>query len=82
MHPEEIVGTEMVALTEELEKKCANIEIAIHKAQQDNLPVEEGILYYNDMLTLTGSHWTEVEMNYCIKRTGLSKDSLLQLLAA
>jgi hypothetical protein len=80
--PEEIIGVEMVALTEEFEQKCANLEMAIYKAQQDELPMEEGILYYNDMLTLTGANWTEVEINYCVKRTGISPESLRQLLAA
>ena len=80
--PEEIKGVEMVALTDELEAKCANLEMAIYKAQQDFLPVEEGILYYNDMLTLAGSNWTQVEINYCIRRTGISPETLRELLAA
>jgi superfamily II DNA or RNA helicase len=82
LQPEEIRGVDMIALTEEYEVKCGNIQVFLNKALEENKPIEEGVLFYNDLLQVEGRNWSQIEINYCLQRTGLSEEKLVDLLAA
>lgn len=79
---EELIGVEMIAFSEEYDIRCANIEMCIEKARQGEEHLSEAILHYNDILTLEGKVWTDVEINYAQKRTGFSINEIHGLIGA
>jgi hypothetical protein len=56
--------------------------MCIEKARQGEEHLSEAILHYNDILTLEGKQWTEVEINYAQKRTGFSLREIHGLIGA